>query len=48
MKTQAYKGYLINIITLTGEVFVEKEGCLICRLNSMEDAKRQIDELASS
>jgi len=47
MKTQAYKGYLINIITLTGEVFVEKEGCLICRPNSVEDAKRQIDELVS-
>ena len=47
MKTQAYKGYLINIITLTGEVFVEKEGHLICRPNSVEDAKRQIDELVS-
>ena len=47
MKTQAYKGYLIKIITLTGEVFVEKEGHLIGRPNSVEDAKRQIDELVS-
>ena len=42
MTTQAYKGYLIKVNTITGDVFVEKDGFLICRPNSVE-AKQQID-----
>jgi hypothetical protein len=41
---ERYKGYWIKK-TLTGEVYVEKDGFRICWANSVEHAKQQIDEL---
>jgi hypothetical protein len=41
---EAYRGYLIRR-TITGEIFIEKEGMLIGWVQSIEDAKQKIDEL---
>jgi len=45
MTTKAYKGYLIKIHPFNGDVFIEKDGHLIGRPNSEQEARQAIDEL---
>jgi len=44
----AYKGYLIKTNPIRGNVWVEKGGHTISNPKSVEDAKRQIDDLTRS
>lgn len=41
---RAYRGYMI-VVTICGQVIVEKDGVVICRPASVDDAKKQIDQL---
>lgn len=41
-----YKGYLIKENSIRNEFYIEKDGYHIATAKSIEDAKKQIDQLA--
>jgi len=45
-KTIQYRRYLIITKTLNGAIWIERAGACLAMVSSVEEAKRQIDQLA--